>query len=250
MQLGELTAYLDRYLNVPGIRDVSNNGLQVQGERDLHTVAFAVDACVEAIERAGAAGAQMLVVHHGLFWGEPVMLVGPHFRRVRALMEAGISLYAVHLPLDIHPEVGNNVQLARALGLEIQGTYGDHEGTPVGVDARLKSPSSRDQFVSRVDRTLGAASTVWPFGNDIVRRVAIVSGSAASLIGPVAGGGFDVYLTGETTHTRYHDAREYGLNVVFGGHYATETWGLKALATHLDEAFGLHTTFINIPTGL
>jgi len=246
----QLVATLDEYLNVAGISDVSNNGLQVQGTNDIRTVAFAVDVCVEAIEQAERLGAQMLIVHHGLFWGQPRMLVGPHYQRVKRLLDAGISLYAVHLPLDVHPEVGNNVQLARVLGFEIEGMHGEYHGTPLGIAARLPAPRSRDHFVAHIEKTLGAASTVWAFGTDIIQRVAIVSGSAAKLIDDIAAEGFDVYLTGETNHTYYHEAKEHRLNVLFGGHYATETWGLKALTAHVQQAHELETFFIDIPTGL
>ena len=250
MQRDEAVAYLDRYLNVAAIPDVSNNGLQVQGIEDIQRVALAVDVCVQAIERATALGAQMLIVHHGLFWGQPRMLVGPHYQRVRALLDAGISLYASHLPLDVHPEVGNNVQLAHLLGWEIEGTCGEYHGTPSGMAARLPAPRSREQVISHMKNRLGVQPTVWPFGNDIIQRVAIVSGSAARLIDEVAAGGFDLYLTGETSHAYFHEAQELRLNVAYGGHYATETWGLKALGRHLQQACELETAFIDIPTGL
>jgi dinuclear metal center YbgI/SA1388 family protein len=250
VQRDELVAYLDEYLNVAGIPDISNNGLQVQGSEDVQSVAFAVDVCVEAITQANAQGAGMLVVHHGLFWGQPRMLVGPHYQRVRALLDAGISLYASHIPLDVHPEVGNNVQLALALGFEIDGTHGEHHGTPLGVAARLPAPRSREQVIAHIEKTLGVSATTWPFGNDIIRRVAIVSGSAANMIDGVVAEGFDLYLTGETNHIYYHEAREYRLNVVYGGHYATETWGLKALGRRVQQECGLDTVFIDLPTGL
>jgi len=250
MQRDQLVATLNEYLNVAGISDVSNNGLQVQGSSDIHTVAFAVDVCVEAIEQAERLGAQMLIVHHGLFWGQPRMVVGPHYERVRRLLDAGISLYASHLPLDVHPEVGNNVQLARVLGFEIEGMYGDYHGMPLGVSARMPAPRSRDQFIAHIEETLDTSAVVWPFGNDIIQRVAIVSGSAAKLIDDIATEGFDIYLTGETSHASYHEAEEHRLNVVFGGHYATETWGLKALAQYLQHTHELQTFFIDIPTGL
>ena len=250
MQRDELVAYLDEYLDVAGIPDASNNGLQVQGNEDVRRVAFAVDVSVEAIEQANALGAQMLVVHHGLFWGQPRMLVGPHYRRVSALLGAGISLYASHLPLDVHPEVGNNVQLARVLGFEIEGTHGEEHGMPLGIAARLPAPLSRAEAIAHIERTLGVSTTVWPFGNDVIRRVVIISGSAAKFIDGVAAEGFDAYLTGETNHTYYHEAREYRLNVIYGGHYGTETWGLKALARHVQQAHNLDAVFIDIPTGL
>lgn len=250
MKRDDLVAYLDDYLSVNLIDDASNNGLQVEGMGEVTRLAFAVDAGLAAFEGAQAAAAQMLVVHHGLFWGRPVMITGIHRRRLESLFDAGISLYAVHLPLDFHADVGNNATLARWLDLEDVAAFGDYKGYSAGIVGRLPAVVSLDQFVAGVEEKLGEpAVKVWPFGDETIRRVGIISGGGGSMVDQAAEAGVDVYLTGEMDHNVYHQACELGLNVVYGGHYATETAGLKALSEHLAARFDLHTHFLDLPTG-
>ena len=250
MKRDELVAYLDEYLQTKTIEDSSNNGLQVEGAAEVTRLAFAVDASLAAFEAAQAAGAQMLIVHHGLFWGRPVMVAGPHRRRLELLLDAGISLYGVHLPLDFHETVGNNAALARWLALDSVATFGEYKGHPAGFAGQLPQPLSLDHFVLQIEELLGEPIVgVWRFGPDTVRQVGIVSGGAAFLVDQAAEAGVDVYLTGELSHNFYHQAQELGQNVVFAGHYATETVGLKALAEHLAARFGFETVFLNLPTG-
>jgi dinuclear metal center YbgI/SA1388 family protein len=248
MNRDALVTYLDDYLGCRGSADYSDNGLQVEGGADITRLAFAVDACQETIAGAVVAGAQMLIVHHGLFWGKVLRIVGPHRRRVQALLEAGCSLYAAHLPLDRHPEVGNNAQLARLLGLTVIGGLGEAFGLPVGVIATAKT--TRTALVARLEADLGVTPLVLPGGPEQVQRIGIISGGAARDVVAAAVAGCDTYITGEASHSSYHDAAEYGVNVIYAGHYATETVGLKALAAHLDVQFALPSTFIDRPTGL
>lgn len=250
MRRDELVSYLDGYLQTKALEDSSDNGLQVEGVDEVERVAFAVDAGLSAFVGAQAAGSQMLVVHHGLFWSKPVLVTGIHRRRLALLLQSGISLYAVHLPLDFHEEVGNNVTLARWLELRDVTTFGDYRGHPAGVMGLLPAAISLDSFAVQVEQALGEPVVqVWPFGKKTVRRVGVVSGGAGSLIDQAAGAGVDVYLTGEMSHSAYHEARELGLNVVFAGHYATEAAGLKALAQHLTDRFQLTCVFLDLPTG-
>jgi dinuclear metal center YbgI/SA1388 family protein len=249
MQRDALVTYLDDYLSCRGTGDYSDNGLQVEGSDDVTRLALAVDACQETIARTSAAGARMLIVHHGLFWGKALMVVGPHRRRVQALLDGGCSLYAAHLPLDRHPEVGNNAQLARLLGLTVVGGLGEAFGLPVGVIATAAA-TPRTTLVARLAASLGVTPLVLAEGPEQVQRIGIISGGAARDIATAAAAGCDTYITGETSHSSYHDAAEYGVNVIYAGHYATETVGLKALAAHLDVQFGLPSTFIDRPTGL
>ena len=250
MKRDKLVAYLDDLLQVKAIDDRSNNGLQVEGVGDVNHVAFAVDASLAAFEDAREAAAQMLIVHHGLFWGEPILVTGIHRRRLKVLLDAGLGLYAVHLPLDFHREFGNNAVLARWLGLEQVEDFGEYWGHAAGTMGQLPGPSSLESFVGFVEQALGRPPIrVWPFGSDTVQRIAIVSGAGGSMVDQAAEASVDVYLTGELSHTAYHRARELGLNVVYGGHYATETAGLQALAEHLAERFDLKTTFLDLPTG-
>jgi dinuclear metal center YbgI/SA1388 family protein len=208
-----------------------------------------VDAGLAAFEGAAAASAQMLIVHHGLFWGKPLMVTGIQRRRLTQLFSAGVSLYAVHLPLDLHAEVGNNATLARWLGLVEVAPFGEYKGQVIGLTGSLAEPSTRSQFVTRLETALGEPIIqIWPFGPETIRRVGIISGGGGSFVDQAGDANLDLYLTGELSHQVYHQARELGLNVVYGGHYATETAGLKALATHLADRFGLETTFLDLPT--
>jgi dinuclear metal center YbgI/SA1388 family protein len=168
---------------------------------------------------------------------------------VQALLDGGCSLYAAHLPLDRHPEVGNNAQLARLLGLTVVGGLGEAFGLPVGVIATAAA-LPRAALVARLAASLGVTPLVLPEGPEQVQRIGIISGGAARDIATASAAGCDTYITGETSHSSYHDAAEYGVNVIYAGHYATETVGLKALAAHLEVRFALPSTFIDRPTGL
>jgi dinuclear metal center YbgI/SA1388 family protein len=246
----ELVAYLDGYLRVSEARDYGENGLQVEGAAEIRSLAFAVDASRAAIEQAARVGAGMLIVHHGLFWGKPLRIVGAHRRRVKALLDADCSLYAVHLPLDRHPEVGNNAELARLLDLELAGPLGEAFGAPVGFVGEPRAPLAFEELVARFRVVVGAPPLVQAGGPKIVRRVGIISGGAAGEIHAAVAAGCDTYITGETSHSAYHDAAELGISVIYGGHYATETVGLRALAKHVEARLGLPWVFIEGPTGL
>lgn len=251
MKRDELITYLDTYLRIREIEDSSQNGLQVEGPVEVMRVAFATDACLTAFDQAVAAGAQLLVVHHGLFWDKPQLLVGILLRRVRVLLEGKCGLYAAHLPLDVHPEVGNNVELARLLGMKMPRPFGEYRGIEVGVGGFLDPPLPVEALAERLAQATGEpVRRVLRHGSGMAARVACVSGGAAFLTDQVAAAGFDTFVTGETSHSYFHLAAEYGLNVVYGGHYATETLGVKALARHLADKFGLKTLTLSLPTGL
>jgi dinuclear metal center YbgI/SA1388 family protein len=247
----ELVTYLNTYLRVEEIRDDSQNGLQVQGPEEVTCVAFAVDSSQAAFEQAVAAGAQLLIVHHGLFWGKPSRLVGPLFRRVQTLINGGCGLYATHVPLDIHPEVGNNIELARLLGLKELHPFNEYHGSAIGIGGVLDPPTPLDSLVERLAQATSEQPVrVLPHGPGKASQVGCISGDAARFIDQTANAGFDTFVTGETSHAFFHYAAEWKLNVVYGGHYAIETLGVKALALHLEDKFELETTFLDIPTGM
>jgi dinuclear metal center YbgI/SA1388 family protein len=245
----ELVAYLDRYLRVASVPDSSPNGLQVQGADRAARVAFAVDASVKTIGAAAKANASFLVVHHGLWWGRHEQIVGNMHARIAALIQHDVSLYAAHLPLDCHDEVGNNVELARMLSLTVDAPFGEYKGVQIGVATSSAKAIRRTTFVKAVERSLGTRAGVLPFGPASVRRVAIVSGGGAMLAEAAARAGCDTLLTGESSHAAFHPAREAGVNVIFAGHYATETVGLEALRRHVQKRFGVGTVFVSAPTG-
>lgn len=245
----DLVAYLDEYLRVAAIPDSSPNGLQVEGAERVGRIAYAVDASVQGIRAAAREHADMLIVHHGLWWGRHEQIVGSMYKRIAALVRSRLSLYAAHLPLDCHPEVGNNVELCRLLGLTIEEPFGEYKGTMIGAVATLPRGKRRESFVASVESALETSATVLPFGPDRVRRIAVVSGGGGSLVEAAARAGCDTLLTGETSHAAFHPTREVGINVVFAGHYASETVGLWALERHLHERFRVSGVFIPAPTG-
>lgn len=249
MNRDKLTQYLDEHLRIHDFDDASDNGLQVQGAEEVAKVALAVDAGLASFEAAVAAQAQMLIVHHGLFWGQVKRLTGLHYHRVKTLLDAGVSLYACHLPLDAHATVGNNAVLARLLGIVDAEPFGTSRGMAVGVAGSLESSLPLADFIVRVETQVGPLLRVYEFGPTEVRRVALVSGGAMTMMNQVAEAGYDTFVTGETTHSFYHDIREFGVNVICAGHYATETVGLRALGRHLEAEYGLETVFIDLPTG-
>jgi len=250
MRLEDLVEYLNGYLRVPEVGDEPHalNGLQVENAGQVQHVAFAVDACQASIDQAAERGADLLIVHHGLYWSGLEPLVGRHFRRVAALVRHGIALYSAHIPLDRHPEVGNNAVLARKLGMEVRGWFGDYRGAPIGAWGELDLP--RQSLVELVTKALGPTPRLMPFGPERVRRVGIITGSAGSMIRQAKDAALDTFITGEGQHWTFFDAEELGVNVLYAGHYATETVGLAALAEHVAERFQLPWSFIDHPTGL
>lgn len=245
----DIVGYLDEYLRVPHIADMSPNGLQVEGAAQVSRIAYAVDASVETIDAACKAKAEMLIVHHGLWWGRHEQIVGNMYQRISRLIHGKLSLYAVHMPLDAHPEVGNNAELARMLDLKVERGFGNYKGVDLGVVAVLKKAMTLKSFVSRISTALDATPQVLAFGPPSIKRVAILSGEGAKLAEEAANIGCDTLFTGETSHTAYHMAKEAGVNLVFGGHYATETVGLVALRRHIESRYGIGGKFISAPTG-
>jgi dinuclear metal center YbgI/SA1388 family protein len=250
MALQELVEYLDAYLCVRETPDYEHalNGLQVENGGRVRKVAGAVDASAYAIGEAARLGCDLLLVHHGLFWDGNGAGTGRRYRRLQQLIHHDIAVYSAHLPLDVHEEVGNNVVLAKRLGIELEGTFAEYRGVDVGRWGRLDV--SRDELASRLRSVLGGAVQVLPHGPARIGTVGVVTGGGGSLIGAARSAGLDAYVTGEGAHHTYFDAEEGGINVFYGGHYATETWGVQALGSQLAARYGLEFAFIDHPTGL
>ena len=224
------------------------NGLQVANSGRVRRLAAAVDASEATIGEAGRRGADLLIVHHGLFWGGNRAVTGSRYRRLKLLLDGDIAVYAAHLPLDVHPELGNNALLARELGLEVVGSFAPHEGRDVGVTADCSL--DRDELLERLRRALDGEVRLVPGGPMAIRRVGILTGSGGSVVEEAAALGLDTLITGEGPHHSYIDAMEAGINVVFGGHYATEVFGVRALAAEVAKRFDLPWDFIASPTGM
>jgi len=213
-------------------------------------VAFAVDACAESIRRARSAGAQILFVHHGLFWGKPARVEGPLLERIRLLLEADMALYACHLPLDKHPELGNNAVLARRIGLADTAPFGEYHGVEIGLRGRLEPKLDLDEIVARVLPDGSRPASLIPGAASGIGSVAVVSGGAAMDALQALESGVELFVTGESSHAIYHTVIEGGMAFLAAGHYATEIWGVKAVAERLSRETGLKTLFIDLPTGL
>jgi dinuclear metal center YbgI/SA1388 family protein len=249
-ELQEIATYLANFLRLAEVPDYppALNGVQVENSGRVTRIAAAVDAAQATIEAAARSGADLLLVHHGLFWDGNKPVTGRRFRRLQAILRHDMAVYAAHLPLDVHPEVGNNACLARALGMEVDGTFGSYNGWPLGLRGRLDI--RREALAARLDELLGGPVRLVPGGAERIRTVGIISGGAGGQVGAAREAGLDAFITGEGAHHNYFDAAEGGINLYLGGHYATETWGVKALAEHLAERFGLPWSFIPHPTGL
>lgn len=248
--IDDVAKYLDSYLQLESVPDDPRalNGLQVANSGRISRIAAAVDACQATIDGAAASNAGLLLVHHGLFWGGLETLTGRHGRRVRRLIESDMAVYAAHIPLDRHAEVGNNPVLARGLGIREPVPFGEYQGCRIGVMGDLSAV--REDLVAAVARLLQTGPRLLPTGPRQVRRVAVVTGAGACYIREAREAGADTLLTGEGPHHSYFEAEELGVNVIYAGHYATETVGVKALAGHLSDRFQVPWEFIDHPTGL
>ena len=239
IDLDDLTEHLDALLRVSEVPDypTAYNGLQVANRGGVTRVAVAVDAAQATIDSAIHSGADLLLVHHGLFWDGNPRITGRRYERIRALLEADIAVYSAHLPLDVHPQHGNNAVLARTLGIEVDGRFGEYRGEPMGVSGRLAL--RREALVARLDELLGGPVRLIAGGPELTQRVGVVTGGGASAIHDAIEAGIDTFITGEGAHHTYFDAMEGGINLILAGHYATETWGVRSLGAHLEERFGL-----------
>jgi dinuclear metal center YbgI/SA1388 family protein len=243
-----LVSFLDRELSIASIDDYSRNGLQVQGGERIDHVGLAVDACLEAYEAAAAKGCQMIITHHGMIWGGLPYVTKAVFRQLRYLFDNGINLYAAHLPLDMHKELGNNARLVKMIGVKSLTPFGSYKGTTIGFEGRLPRPLALSALSEKLAGLLGGANTVLPFGQAKVRRIGIVSGSASEIIDEAIARGLDCFITGEPKHAHHHLAKEAGLNVIYCGHYHSEKPGVMAVGELITRKFGIACTFLDIPT--
>jgi dinuclear metal center YbgI/SA1388 family protein len=231
-----------------GDYDGAANGLQVENGGGVTRIAAAVDASLATVKPAIAAGADLLIVHHGLFWGPSHPWTGKKYELLRLLVENNLAVYSSHLPLDAHPRLGNNAQLCAALGLKNLRPFFVSHGQTIGFQTRAKI--SRAELAAKLARATGAKPRVIPCGDRICRRIGVVTGGAGGDLKLAVDEGVDTFITGEGPHWTYAVAEECGINVFYGGHYATETFGVKALAAHLAAKFQLTWTFVDHPTGL
>lgn len=248
--LSDVVSYADRFLRIRHVGDWDNalNGLQIENSGRVTRIGAAVDVSTRVLTEAGRKNVDFLIVHHGLFWPGLQPVTGFLHRQLQLAFENDMALYAAHLPLDIHPKVGNNAQLVGVLGLKLAQPFLEEKGQPVG----LKTPASiaRNELVRKLRKALNGPVKFFDFGPKQVRTIGVVTGAAGSEIYRVAEENIDTFITGEAPHWAAVAAEELGMNLLLGGHYATEVFGVKALAAHLSRRFRVTWEFIDCPTGL
>jgi len=249
----KLDAFFKSFLEIDSFasNDNSLNGLQVDNDGScVRKIAFGVDGALETFEQAAAVNAGMLFVHHGLFWGTPLRIDGNLRRRIKFLLDHNIALYAVHLPLDQHPKFGNNMCLAELLGLKNIEPFGGYHGRKIGYKGTFPKPVSIDEAAKKINFLGRPPLGVFPFGKKENSSAAVMSGGAAENARDAVAEGVDLFVTGESSHSVYHDCLEGKLNMIAGGHYCTEVWGVQAVMRHCIAELGIDAEFVDVPTGL
>lgn len=256
VRLSEVVSFLDATLEIDRFRDYGPNGLQVEGSPEVDRVVTGVSAGAELLRRALELRADLVVVHHGLVWGGGIArVVGPTARRLKLLLENGMSLAAYHLPLDKHARLGNNVGLADAIALAPEReSFGDVRGHALGLAGSWSAPLGREEAVARIGAGVcagGSPRFVFPYGPEVVRKVGLCTGAASDLMEAAAGAGCDLFVTGELAERAAELARELQITLVAAGHYATEVFGPQRLCSELEMRFpGLDARFVDVPCPL
>ena len=250
VKLANIVTHCTRTLKPESFEDWPGaaNGLQVENRGGVSRIAAAVDATPATVKKTISAGADLLIVHHGLFWGATHPWTGNRYKLLRLLLDNNVAVYSSHLPLDAHPRLGNNAQLCKALDIKTAQPFFVERGQAIGLRGALHL--TRAQLAKRLAKATGTAPTELPGGSAPCRRVGVVPGGAGAEMKTAADEGVDTFITGEGPHWTFALAEDLGLNVFYGGHYATETFGVKALSESLSKKFKLPWTFIDHPTGL
>ncbi|MDR0443643.1 MAG: Nif3-like dinuclear metal center hexameric protein [Treponema sp.] len=249
----KLDAFFRSFLEIEGFTkdDNSLNGIQVDNDgAPVRKIAFGVDASLETFQQAAAAGAGMLFVHHGMFWGASARIAGNLRHRIKFLLDSNICLYAAHLPLDQHPKFGNNAVLAQLLGLENIEPFGGYSGRKIGYKGTFPKPVTIEEAVKKINFMGRPPTGIFPFGKKENTSAAVMSGGGASNVRDAIEEGVDLFVTGESAHQVYHDCLEGKINMIAGGHYSTEVWGLRAVMQHCVGELGINAEFVDVPTGL
>ena len=249
MDILQLSHYLDNLLEINSIRDAPQalNGLQIQNRGEIKKIGLAVDLCQATIDLAIEKQCQMLFVHHGAFWSGLQPIRGKHYEKLSTMMQANLGLYSAHIPLDLHPVYGNNRALADLIELENLETFGEYDGAKIGLKGTIQTTSS-ENLAKKLEKKLG--SRVKIIGEGKINTVGLVTGGAADIIKQAIQEKLDCFITGEGSNHHFHEAIEGNCILIFAGHYATETGGVKSIGKHLREKFGIESEYLHYPTGL
>jgi dinuclear metal center YbgI/SA1388 family protein len=250
VSLEQVVAYLDKELNTSSIKDYPGamNGLQLANSGQIGRIVAAVDASLAVIEAVAAGGPGLLIVHHGMFWQGAQSVTGAFYRKLKIAMDADLAIYSSHLPLDVHPEFGNNILLAKGIGMENPEPFLDHSGLLLGL--RGSWNGTRSELAEVLRSFLRGSVHICPGGPEAISNLGLVTGGAGSEVAKIAAAGLDTFITGEGPHWSFPLAEDLGLNVFYGGHYATETFGVRAISGALAQRFEIPWSFLDHPTGL
>jgi len=250
--LHEMVQFLDRYLHTDSIRDYPGaiNGLQIENSGTVGRVVAAVDASLAVIEEAATVPGTLLVVHHGMFWHGVQTITGPVRRKIKAALDGDLALYSSHLPLDLHPECGNNILFSQALGIQNVQPLPPEIKSGISMGLLGEWSGLRDDFLKMISDAVAGPIHHCPGGPVEIRKIAVVTGGAGAEVAVMAACGADTFVTGEGPHWSYPLAEELGMNLIYAGHYATETFGVRSLAQRLSTHFRVETAFIDRPSGL
>lgn len=251
MKLSELENILTDRLEIRNYSsDRSLNGVQVGDlDKTIRKIALLVDVSIEGIAMAKKIGADMIFCHHGLFWGSPLAIKGPHYKRVKALIDSNIALFACHLPLDAHMELGNNIGLAKKLRMKEVTPFSKYKGVHIGVKGEVETPLTVDE-VKKLLLGENEPAYIIPGGTKEIRKIGIVSGGSPFSVYDAINDNLDLFITGDRSHEVYHTCLEAGINMISAGHYATETLGVQQVGEWITKELDIPTQFIDIPTGV
>jgi len=245
--INEINNFIKTYLSSDTIKDIAINGIQLENDTDIKKIAFTVDLSNDSINSAIEKKCNLIIVHHGIFWGSPLPITGTFKNRIKLLLDKNIGLIAQHLPLDMHPEIGNNAQILKLLDANELLPFGMEKGCFYGY----KTEFPRGLTIEQINNKLNIKNKIYlDFGNKSIKKTAVVSGSGSKFLNEAINDNIDLFITGDSEHIVYHAAKESGINVLFAGHYYTETFGIKALMGLIEKNFKVETFFIDIPTGL
>lgn len=247
-----INKYLKNFLDPDNIQDAAINGIQVENDGcEIKRIAFAVDASFTSMEKAVKENCQLLITHHGLFWGKVMPVTGNYMKRLKLMLSNNLGLISYHLPLDANDECGNNSQIMRKLGINDIKQFGKYKGTFIGFKGESSDSLSADDVFNKLGIIQGKNNVNYlGFGSKEIKKIAVVSGGASHLLNEAIAEGIDLFITGDSSHELYHDALENRINVLFAGHYLTETFGIKALQKKVEDELKISTIFCDFPTGL
>lgn len=232
------------------IPDIAINGVQVENHGEVNKIITAVDFSKQLLHEIKGLGGDLILVHHGIFWGKPIPIVGRHYALIKELIIDNIALMAYHLPLDVHPNFGNNILLLKTLGFKFEKKFGDYRGTNIIFSGTREKKISINDLVDRVKGKIGEPLKVIYSSKKLVHRIGVCTGGGLFGIEKASEYGCDAYITGDASHTSYHLAKELDINLICGGHYNTEVLGIKTLGEKISKKFSLPNVFVDLPTGL